>query len=279
MVPKFAGTLGIYDTPEEAKRMFRGGPESVTGFALQLNVPLGELSEGAATDVYGHLFNKNSEKIHHISLVESSKFSAIVHPTIQDFAWRMNQAKNAGFAITPQVKMTLHFEILGADKTIVFSRDYASGWVDGASYMVNFSPLESVDDTVHKTLADLMKQSVIDMEGTLNNNPSITSTAVQNQVGILREPVTAALSFSNLKVVSYQYDSRTLKGSLSVNIAGHGIEARDWVVENIGKICSTKDVLLESGQEEKTGGRFRVLNESIRDGILTIEFSAGYNSN
>jgi hypothetical protein len=80
----------------------------------------------------------------------------------------------------------------------------------------------------------------------------------------------------NTVAASYQYDARTQKGSLSVDISGHGIEAREWVVKNIGKICSSKEVLLEAGQENSTGGRYRVLNESLKDGILTIEFTAGY---
>ena len=52
------------------------------------------------------------------------------------------------------------------------------------------------------------------------------------------EPRSSDLSLSTLKVVSYQYDAQTQKGSLSVDISGHGIEAREWVLKNIGKICS-----------------------------------------
>ena len=87
-----------------------------------------------------------------------------------------------------------------------------------------------------------------------------------------------AVNFSSLKVVSYQYDSRTDKGSLSVNISDYGLEARDWVIKNIGKICSSKEVLLEAGPEKSTGGHYRVLNESLKDGVLTIDFTAGFDS-
>jgi len=86
------------------------------------------------------------------------------------------------------------------------------------------------------------------------------------------------INYSSLKVVSYQYDSRTDKGSLSVNISDYGLDARDWVIKNIGKICSSKEVLLEAGQEKSTGGHYRVLNESLKDGVLTIDFSAGFDS-
>lgn len=90
------------------------------------------------------------------------------------------------------------------------------------------------------------------------------------------QPETTNVSLDKLKVVSYQYDEKTQRGSLSVDISGHGIEVREWVLKNIGKICSSKELLLEAGQENSRGGRYRVLNESVKDGILTIEFTAGY---
>ena len=74
------------------------------------------------------------------------------------------------------------------------------------------------------------------------------------------------------RLVSYSYDSKTAKGILSVDIANAGIEARDWVIKNIGKIASSKELLLEAGKEPTDGGRYKVLNESLKDGILTVEF-------
>jgi hypothetical protein len=79
-----------------------------------------------------------------------------------------------------------------------------------------------------------------------------------------------------MPVVSYTYDATSQKGVLSVDISGKGIEAREWVVKNIGNICSSKNITLEAGKETKTGGRYRVLNESVRDGILTIEFETAW---
>ena len=74
------------------------------------------------------------------------------------------------------------------------------------------------------------------------------------------------------------YEAKTQSGSLSVDISNYGLGARDWIVQNIGKICSSKEVLLEAGQEKNTGGHYRVLNESLKNGVLTIEFTAGFES-
>jgi hypothetical protein len=90
------------------------------------------------------------------------------------------------------------------------------------------------------------------------------------------QPEPTGVSLSELKVVSYKYDDKTQRGSLSVDITGRGIEVREWVLKNIGEICSSKELLLEAGQEPRRGGHYRVLNESVKDGILTIEFTAGF---
>ena len=74
------------------------------------------------------------------------------------------------------------------------------------------------------------------------------------------------------KVLSYRYDDKSAKGIFAVDMTGKGMETRDWVVKNIGKIASSKELLLEAGSEPIAGGRYRVLNESLANNILTIEF-------
>jgi hypothetical protein len=74
------------------------------------------------------------------------------------------------------------------------------------------------------------------------------------------------------RVLSYKYDDKTAKGLFSVDMKGKGMETRDWVVKNIGRIASSKELLLEAGNEPTAGGRYRVLNESLANEILTIEF-------
>ena len=62
-----------------------------------------------------------------------------------------------------------------------------------------------------------------------------------------------------------------------VDMGGHGLdEVREWVIKNIGRISSTKEVLMEAGQENKLGGRYRLLDESIKNGMLTVRFTAGF---
>jgi len=82
--------------------------------------------------------------------------------------------------------------------------------------------------------------------------------------------------WGTIPVVAYDFDARTGMGKLSVDIAGKGIEVRSWVIENIGEICSSHNIVLEAGREPIKGGRYEILRESVVDGILTIDFKALY---
>ena len=79
---------------------------------------------------------------------------------------------NAGFAITPQVQMTLCLELKTPDRGLALQRKYESGWVDGNSYVVNFSPFDSVSLITHKTVANLMVDSIKDLDAAIQANPS-----------------------------------------------------------------------------------------------------------
>jgi hypothetical protein len=82
--------------------------------------------------------------------------------------------------------------------------------------------------------------------------------------------------YGSIPVVSYTFDAASGMGELSVDITGRGIEVRDWIIKNVGKICSNQNIRLEAGKEPTTGGRYQILKESVKDNILTIEFKALY---
>jgi hypothetical protein len=91
---------------------------------------------------------------------------------------------------------------------------------------------------------------------------SRANSSVQPNADAIREP----------QVRKFSYDSATAKGVVVVDIAKFGIKGRDWTIQNIGKIASSKEHLLEAGAEMTTGGQYKVLNETLQDGILTVEF-------
>jgi hypothetical protein len=184
-VPRYQGKLLLFTSVFDDSYIFQGHPESFTGSAWNLNVPLGEFSKKMSGEIYGHLFDEGYESVNVIDPNNAQHFAAIIHPHFEDLAWRMNQAKNAGFAITPQVKLTLNLQLLSDTNTVVFERQYESGWVDGNTYFMNLSPMETVNVTVHKTMANLMEDSMQDLDAVLRNthssaqNPNTKSNLTQ----------------------------------------------------------------------------------------------------
>lgn len=81
---------------------------------------------------------------------------------------------------------------------------------------------------------------------------------------------------SDFRITKYDFDARTGNGSVTVDIGEKGFNARLWVVKNIGVICSSKNVALDAGNESFNGAKYAILDESIKDGLLTIVFKAVY---
>ena len=95
-------------------------------------------------------------------------------------------------------------------------------------------------------------------------------------IQIQTQTLTEKFTFDDFPVKAYQFDSAAKKGSVTVDIGNKGFQARLWVVKNIGMICSSKNIALEAGSESFSGAKYKVLDESIQDGLLTIVFEATY---
>ena len=167
VAPRYPGKLLILTTTADDHYVFHGHPDSLTGVAWNLKVPFGEIAKKSSGEIYGHLFQSGYE---FGSEPETNQYVVTIHPQIESFAWRMNELKNLGFAITPQIKMTFDLELLSSNQTVLLRRQYESGWVDGNSYVVSLSPFDSVSLIIHKTLADLMVDSIRDLDAILTPN-------------------------------------------------------------------------------------------------------------
>ena len=78
------------------------------------------------------------------------------------------------------------------------------------------------------------------------------------------------------EVIAYNYNDKTGKGSLSARISGGHFKTRNWMIKKIGEISSSKRVALNAGKESLQGGNYQVLDESTRNGVLTIHFQTLY---
>ena len=86
----------------------------------------------------------------------------------------------------------------------------------------------------------------------------------------------ASIPTKEFTVTHFDYDNDTHKGEISVDSQGRGIKCREWLVQNIGAICSSKNTLLEAGSESKKGGHYRILDENLEDDILTVHFESAW---
>ncbi len=75
-----------------------------------------------------------------------------------------------------------------------------------------------------------------------------------------------------VKVTAYNYDDTTGKGYISVATGGQDFAARQWVMNKIGEIASTKNVAIDARRNRSKGGSYRVTNEKSENGVLSIQF-------
>lgn len=75
---------------------------------------------------------------------------------------------------------------------------------------------------------------------------------------------------------SWHYDGNTQRGRVRLRIS-EGMapdEAKRWARENIKAIVEEKNIALEAGSPPPPGAKYRSLDETLEDGVLTVEFEA-----
>lgn len=75
---------------------------------------------------------------------------------------------------------------------------------------------------------------------------------------------------------SWRYDGNTQRGEVRLRISDGMApeEAKRWARENIKAIVEEKNIALEAGAAPPPGAKYRSLDETLEDGVLTVEFEA-----
>lgn len=141
--------------------VYTGHPTSLTGSATTLTIPLGEITRRIALAVYGDMFKGGAEASN--TLEDPARYALVIHPKLVNYTYEYNQLKNIGFAITPTVRVSIKVALCGADGKPVWEKIYASGDVEGETYMISGSPEETIDETTHKAIYDLLVRSTTDV--------------------------------------------------------------------------------------------------------------------
>ncbi|MGH8263842.1 MAG: hypothetical protein ACRET4_10205 [Steroidobacteraceae bacterium] len=159
---RIKGRILIYTTKADDERLVTGGATSFTGSGAKLTTPIGMMTREIALKVFSRLATDGAQSSN--DLADSSRFTIVLRPEVQDFKYGFPQLKNLGFAITPQVEVTLRAQIIDSSGHTQFEQTYSSGVVEGKSYMMSGSPYERINKLVHATIYDLMVRAAADVK-------------------------------------------------------------------------------------------------------------------
>jgi hypothetical protein len=170
---RIAGKVLVYTTNTDDERLITGGASSFTGSGASLTTPIGMITREIAVKVFSRMTTEGA--VSGNTLADSARFSVVVRPQSQDFRYGFPQLKNLGFAITPEIELSLRLSVLDAPGKTQFERDYKSGVVEGKSYMISGSPYERINRLTHATMYDLMRKAADDvrLQQAANSNTAV----------------------------------------------------------------------------------------------------------
>jgi hypothetical protein len=158
---RIAGRVLVYTTKADDERLASAGATSFTGSGANLTTPIGMMTREIAVKVFSRYATDGAAASN--DLADAARFSIVLRPETRDFKYGFPQLKNLGFAITPQVEMTLRMQLIDASGRTEFEQTYSSGVVEGKSYMLSGSPYERINKLAHQTLYDLMVRAAADV--------------------------------------------------------------------------------------------------------------------
>ncbi len=113
-------------------------------------------------------------------------------------------------------------------------------------------------------------------------HPDVQADVVNAHASYVTDPadgrvlVYSGVAFAVQPVDRMEYDAETRRGTIRLRVSDHLDlkAARAWARENIEKIVSEKNIVLEHGKSLPVGATYRSLDEVLENGILTIGFEA-----
>lgn len=158
---RVAGRVLIYTTQNDDDRLVTAGATSFTGSGMKLTTPIGMMTREIALKVFEKAATEGADASHDLS--NAGRYSVIVRPQAQDFKHGFPQLKNLGFAITPEVQVSLRVTLLDPAGSTLLEKGYDSGVVSGSSYMMSGKPVERVNKLAHEAIYDLMRRAAADV--------------------------------------------------------------------------------------------------------------------
>ncbi len=163
------GRVLLYTTQSDDDRLVTAGATSFTGGGMNLTTPVGMMTREIALKVFSKVATDGADASH--DLTDSNRYTIVLRPQAQDFTHGFPQLKNLGFAITPEVRVTIRMTVLDTTGKDLLEKDYDSGVVSGPSYMMSGKPVERVNKLAHEVMYDLMLRAASDVHVYQQSHP------------------------------------------------------------------------------------------------------------
>jgi hypothetical protein len=154
---KLPGKALVYMSPEDAKYAFSGKPTSFTGGGTNLTIQLGEITQRVAVKVFGEVFVDGADAA--TRLDDIAGYRVVIEPRITHYSYAYNQLRNLGFAVTPEVDMTLSVKVVDGTARVVLEQAFAHDDYRGKSSEISGAPGENVSQATHAALTELMNNA------------------------------------------------------------------------------------------------------------------------
>ena len=168
---RIMGRVLVYTTQSDDDRLVTAGATSFTGSGMKLTTPIGMMSREIALKVFSKAASDGADASHDLS--NARRYTIILRPQAQDFTHGFPQLKNLGFAITPEVRVTMRMTLLDSTGKDLLEKDYDSGVVSGSSYMISGKPVERVNKLAHEVMYDFIRRAASDVHVYQQSHPMV----------------------------------------------------------------------------------------------------------
>jgi hypothetical protein len=155
--PVVQGRAVIVMDDAARSQTFSGGPQSMTGGATTISVPLGQYIEKISEKVCAPYFSQGAV----VGKAAQDGAYALVVET-QGFSYKYDQLSSLGFAITPKVTVALKVGVNGPKgEVIVPSRRYErTDFTATGAYVFSANPPEKINQSAHMAIADILREAM-----------------------------------------------------------------------------------------------------------------------
>ncbi len=136
---------------------FSGGPQSMTGGATSITVPLGQYIEKISEKVCAPYFSQGAAVG---KAPEAGAYALVVES--QGFSYKYDQLSSLGFAVTPKVTVALKVGINGPKGEVIAPprRYERTDFSATGGYVFSANPPEKINQSAHMAIADILREAM-----------------------------------------------------------------------------------------------------------------------